>query len=172
MHSLRPLSIVLSLSAFVAVACHAPARAQPELAGCHPACPGAVGAAIGDAGAGLRGAPAQPPPALEASPPAPSALAYLCPMHHHIGSDLSQLQGNGPPDSAGTAGNDSYFTCKVHLVPPCLLNWLTGQAADRFRITDVHGPGFPVYSLNQAGKHLTGAYLNESRNTVIDHIFN
>ncbi len=87
MHSLRPLSIVLSLSAFVAVACHAPARAQPELAGCHPACPGAVEAAIGDAGAGLRGAPAQPPPALEASPPAPSALAYLCPMHHHIGSD-------------------------------------------------------------------------------------
>jgi hypothetical protein len=79
---------VFVLLPVLALACHTTPPPHPELAGCHPACAGARTAAIGDAGAELRGAPTQPTPALEAAAErAPSSAAFLCPMHLHIGSD-------------------------------------------------------------------------------------
>lgn len=96
MRSSALLSSVLAV--LLASACLTPSVPHPVIAGCHPACPGAGQAAVGDAGAILRGAEAQPTPVLAselASEPmlesqaalAPSAAAYLCPMHLHIGSD-------------------------------------------------------------------------------------
>jgi hypothetical protein len=85
----RSASIVSSLALLALAACRTADVSASESAGCHPACPGAQTASIGDAGAGLRGATpsstlATLPAPVEAR--APSPLAYLCPMHHHVGS--------------------------------------------------------------------------------------
>jgi heavy metal-binding protein len=76
-----PLWLALSL---LAGACRAPSIPHPATPGCHPACAGAREGVVGDAGALLRGAEVSSAPAAER---APSAAAYLCPMHLHLGSD-------------------------------------------------------------------------------------
>jgi hypothetical protein len=62
---------------------------HPALSGCHPACPGASETGVADAGTLLRGdaPPAQAPAPVDATERAPSAAAYLCPMHPWIGAD-------------------------------------------------------------------------------------
>lgn len=83
-----PVPILLLPALALTSACRATAPPHPELSGCHPACAGARTAAVGDAGASLRGESARPAPALQSPAPlAPSSAAYLCPMHLHIGSD-------------------------------------------------------------------------------------
>jgi hypothetical protein len=67
-------------------ACQAPHVPPTAGSGCHPACAGAATARVADAGATLRGE-AGPTPALEATTPAPSTLAFLCPMHLYVGAD-------------------------------------------------------------------------------------
>jgi hypothetical protein len=74
------LCLVLVLAS---TACRASGIPHSARDGCHPACPGAEEARIDDAGAALRGEP----PREQASNPAPSSAAYLCPMHLWIGSD-------------------------------------------------------------------------------------
>jgi hypothetical protein len=87
MHPLRPLARVLVLT-LALTACRATRPAHASIAGCHPACAGADTAAIADAGAELRHAPAAAEPVLFAAPGrAPSAAAFLCPMHTHVGAD-------------------------------------------------------------------------------------
>lgn len=79
----RSLPLFLSL-----VACRASTPPHPVLSGCHPACPGAATARVGDAGASLRGAPARSAPELApVELPAASSAAFLCPMHPEIGSE-------------------------------------------------------------------------------------
>ena len=82
MNTLRSSLVVLLL--LLAGACRAAAeRVSAPSPGCHPACPGAQQGALADAGSVLRGeALAQPAPDGRA----PSAAAYLCPMHPWIGA--------------------------------------------------------------------------------------
>lgn len=87
MPKLRPFPRVFLAALALAAACRTAAPPHPELSGCHPACAGARTAAIGVAGAELRGAPARPPRLDAAHEPGPSSAAYLCPMHLHIGAD-------------------------------------------------------------------------------------
>jgi hypothetical protein len=87
MHPLRPL-IVLPFTLLAGLgACRVPHVPATASSGCHPACAGATTTSVGDAGAALRGSAAQAPPALERATPAPSAKAYLCPMHLTFGAD-------------------------------------------------------------------------------------
>lgn len=81
------LSSSIVLAGWFAGACRASAPPHPELTGCHPACPGGSTAAIGDAGAHLRGESARAIPTSQPRELAPSSAAYLCPMHLHVGSD-------------------------------------------------------------------------------------
>lgn len=85
---LHPFTRLTCLSLlWLASACRAAHVPHPEYSGCHPACPGAKQASVGDAGAGLRGAPPQALTQLAvASARAPSTEAYLCPMHLHVGA--------------------------------------------------------------------------------------
>lgn len=86
MRALPLFSFVLAV--LLASACRTPAEhTHSPLAACHPACPGARQGELADTGAILRG---DAPPAAATAPAAehaPSAAAYLCPMHPWIGAD-------------------------------------------------------------------------------------
>jgi hypothetical protein len=83
----RSLHLPTLLFLSVLGACRAPHVPATAGSGCHPACAGATTPRVDDAGAELRGAAARPLPALDSAEKAPSPLAYLCPMHLHVGAD-------------------------------------------------------------------------------------